>query len=448
MPPTRRRAALAAVDDNVTRSTVTGDASMKTKTTRSPKESGGKPTTVKHKNVMLQAALQETAQENETLKAQVAALTEQLSKAKIDAAPSASAPKTNPFGGDFLSVSYRPKSAGPPPIRATTALQYFSAEHRAAMRATMPEASAFEVNARLKAEWDSKKATEQAAYFHKAAADKARYQREKAEHDEKVKEINRTNMAVQAMHDGLKQKAAMELYEREMEKKVKASRPVAEEVIEKPKQPRTAWNFYVKHRREQMRRSEEPLPTMRVLNTQMSEAWNKLQKSKKKSDKALLKSILEQAAGDKERFEQEMVTYNSRIADQKKKVEQEAEELEKRALEMYAEKETEDAMLVEGKRAQAEKQKALLAAKRVEREEAKAARKAKAALPKAARNAYQFFMMENRAKIREEEAGLSNAEIMTKLGARWRAMDEGEKAPYVEMAAEDRTRYENETRKQ
>lgn len=446
MAPNRRRAALSDVDANVAPSPNATVAGKTTKATRSPKGPTAKPSTVKRKNDALQAALQQTEEENENLKAQVAALARQLSQAKIDVAPAAPAPRSNPFGGTFIPVSYRPKTAGPPPTRPTTALQYYSADHRQEMRAQKPGASPFQINVLLKTEWDSRKTAEKAEYLQKAAADEARFQREKAEYDDKVKNITRTNLAMQAMQDDLKQKAAMELYEREMEKKAKASQAANGPVIEKPKQPRTAWNFYVKHRRDQMRDNEEPVPTMRELNTQMSNAWNKLQKSKKKADKALLKSIQEEAAGDRERFETEMVAYNARIADQKKKAEQEAEELEKIALQKYAEKETEDSILMEGKRAQAEKEKALKAEKKVIKEEKKAARIAKAALPKSARTAYQFFMMEQRPEIRQEQKGIPHRQLMQVLGARWKAMDEGQKGPYAEMAAKDRIRYENETK--
>lgn len=440
-----RRRALTVVDTNAPPTIAVGGKGAKSSAPVKP--AGVKQTTTaKRKNVGLKEALHQTEQENEDLKAQVALLTEQLSKAKIEPTPVASAPKKNPFGGDFLPATYRPKIAGLPPSRPTTALQYFSADFRPQVRAELPQASPFQVNAELKVLWDSRGEKDNAEYFQKAAADKARYETEKAEYEKKLKEVERTNFAMQAMQDDLKQKAAMELYEREMEKKANAAASTAENAgIEKPKQPRTAWNFYVKHRREQMKESEEPTPTMRELNIQMSEAWNKLQKSKKKADKGLLKAIHDQTAADRKRYEEEMTAYNGRVAEQRKKADQEAEQLEKTALQKYAQKESEQAMMLEGKRAQAEREKALKAEKKVIREEKKAVREAKAALPKAARTAYQFFMMENRSKIQQEQEGITHKEIMRELGARWRAMADDDKTPYVDRAAQDRVRFENET---
>lgn len=441
-----RRRALAEVDAN-TPTTAALSTAGKTSVPVKKQTRGTKSAPAsKRKTDELKVALEERDQENETLKEQVALLTEELSKAKIEAAPSAPALKKNPFGGDFLPTTYRLKTAGLPPARPISAFQYFCADHRAEVKSTMPEASPFQVNAELRVIWDRRSEKENADYARKAASDLSRHEMEKTEYEKKQKDVERTNRAMQEMQADLKFQAAMELYEREMAKKANAAQTVSENVgPEKPKQPRTAWNFYVKYRRDQMKDSEEPIPTMRELNTQMSEAWNKLQKSKKKVDKFLYKSILDQVDADRQRYDDEMAVYNAGVAEQRKKAEQEAEALEKIALQKYSQKESEQAMILEGKRAQAEKEKAVKAEKKLLREEKKAAREAKAALPKAARTAYQFFMMENRSKIQEEQVGITHKEIMRELGARWKAMAEEGRGPYVELAAQDRIRFERET---
>lgn len=442
-----RRRALAEVDAN----TPTAAALCTTDKTSVPVKKQTRGTKAapasKPKTDELKVALEQRDLENETLKAQVALLTKELSKAKIEVAPSAPVPKKNPFGGDFLPTSYRLRTAGLPPARASSAFQYFCADHRAEVKSTMPEASPFQVNAQLKVLWERRSGKEDAEYGKKAASDLSRFEMEKIEYEKKQRDVERTNRAMQEMQADLKSQAAMDMYEREMAKKANAAASASESAgPEKPKQPRTAWNFYVKYRRDQMKDSEEPTPTMRELNTQMSEAWNKLQKSKKKADKGLHKSILNQVDADRKRYDDEMAVYNAAVAEQRKKAEQEAEALEKIALQKYAQKENEQAMILEGKRAQAEREKAVKAEKKLIREEKKAAREAKAALPKAARTAYQFFMMENRSKIQEEQVGITHKEIMRELGARWKSMPDEGRAPYVEHAAQDRVRFERETK--
>lgn len=61
--------------------------------------------------------------------------------------------------------------------------------------------------------------------------------------------------------------------------------------------------------------------------------------------------------------------------------------------------------------------------------------------PKAASNAYMFFCKDNREKMALEAPQLEFGLYGSKLGALWRALSKEEKAPYEQMAREDKIRY-------
>ena len=64
--------------------------------------------------------------------------------------------------------------------------------------------------------------------------------------------------------------------------------------------------------------------------------------------------------------------------------------------------------------------------------------------PKGAKNAYILFCTDARAKAKEENPSHSGKQIMSDLGAMWRALSDEEKAEYQEMAVEDKKRYLSE----
>lgn len=448
----RRRAALLEVNANLPAKAQAGLVDLKeTTATGKGKTSKMNPTKkTDRENAVLKDALHKREEENEALRAQIASLTEELSKAKIeveDKPAPAPAPVINPFGGEF-PTNYVAKSAGPPPARPPTAFKLFAAEHREEIKERMPEATLIEVNAELKNVWSDLSAEHIKSYEDRACEAMSQYEKEKAVYDVKREQADRTNRAMKAMQEDMKKEVALKFYEEEMAKR-NAKKPVAAPIsgvidLEKPKQPRSAWNFYVMQRRAELKSAGGPQPTLKELNTMMSDSWNKLQKSKKKADKNLMRSINEQASKDRMRYEEEMAAYNADVAEMRRKADKEFEEMEKIALKQYAIKETAEEMTRQGKKAQAEKNKAEKEQKRIAREKKKAANDAKALLPKAPRSAYNFFVKENRSKVLEECQGLKNTEVMGELGARWKALSEAEKAPYVEFAAEDRVRYENE----
>lgn len=403
----------------------------------------------KVENGELKAALHQREEENESLKAQIAALTEELAKSKIETEtkPAPATVMANPFGGAFPS-SYVAKSAGIPPTRPPPAFQLFAAEFREEVKESLPSANMGEVNAELRKMWNERSSEEKELYIGKANEAMTRYDQEKADYDAKRQEIERTNRAMKAWHEDMRKEAALRLYEEEIAKRSEKSGATAAKSgilqLEKPKQPRSAWNFYVMQRRAELQSEAGPQPTLKEMNTELSESWNKLQRSKKKVDKNLLQSIHERAAADRKRYEEEMAMYNARVAEMRRKADEEFAEMEKIALQHYAEKENQEEMLREGKKAQVEKQKAIKEEKQLVRQQKKAEKEAKAAMPKAPRSAYNFFVMQNRSNVQAECPKLRATEIMGELGARWKAISEEDKEKYVQLAADDRVRYEKE----
>jgi hypothetical protein len=57
-------------------------------------------------------------------------------------------------------------------------------------------------------------------------------------------------------------------------------------------------------------------------------------------------------------------------------------------------------------------------------------------------SAYLFFCKEQRPAILQENPGIKPNQVMTLFGKKWRPLSEEEKAPFVEMAQLDKSRYE------
>lgn len=58
---------------------------------------------------------------------------------------------------------------------------------------------------------------------------------------------------------------------------------------------------------------------------------------------------------------------------------------------------------------------------------------------------FMFFMKEKRQSLLEQSPGLSIADCGKRLGERWRGMTDDEKAPFVELANQDKERFDRET---
>ncbi|KAF9238324.1 high mobility group box domain-containing protein, partial [Melanogaster broomeanus] len=64
--------------------------------------------------------------------------------------------------------------------------------------------------------------------------------------------------------------------------------------------------------------------------------------------------------------------------------------------------------------------------------------------PKRALSAYMFFSQDWRERIKTENPDAGFGEVGKLLGAKWKELDEEEKKPYIELAAKDKTRAEEE----
>ncbi|KAH8114911.1 high mobility group box domain-containing protein [Phellopilus nigrolimitatus] len=64
--------------------------------------------------------------------------------------------------------------------------------------------------------------------------------------------------------------------------------------------------------------------------------------------------------------------------------------------------------------------------------------------PKRALSAYMFFSQDWRERIKAENPDAGFGEVGKLLGAKWKELDDSEKKPYIEQAARDKTRAEEE----
>ncbi|KAH0833983.1 high mobility group box domain-containing protein [Lanmaoa asiatica] len=64
--------------------------------------------------------------------------------------------------------------------------------------------------------------------------------------------------------------------------------------------------------------------------------------------------------------------------------------------------------------------------------------------PKRALSAYMFFSQDWRERIKTENPDAGFGEVGKLLGAKWKELDEDEKKPYLDMAAKDKARAEEE----
>lgn len=72
-------------------------------------------------------------------------------------------------------------------------------------------------------------------------------------------------------------------------------------------------------------------------------------------------------------------------------------------------------------------------------------RKKDKTLPKKALTPYILFVKEQRPKLAEENPTMGFADMMKKLGEKWKKMSEGQKLPYARLAYDDKIRHKEET---
>lgn len=388
--------------------------------------------------------LVETIEENLQLKATIANLSERTGQtnSQADSTESKQLHAQSSFNYHAL-VSHAPAMQ---PKRPKAAFAFFCAEHREGFKETHPEISVKEVTSHLKAMWDSMDAAEAAPFQQKALDDRIRYETEKAEYQKKRASYERACRAMEWMKEETEKEMAMKLYEQSLTTgTVKVPQTAASDSIPIPKQARTAWNFFQKHYREVLKEknSGENL-SFSDLSSQVAAEWNRLQKSKKKKDKDLLREMDVLAEGDRERHASEMKEYNFQIAQRRKMDMIAAKELEAQALQLFEQKEKEAMFLQEGKMALAAKEQAAREEKQSAREERKQERILKAAQPKGARSAYNFFMKDMVPVVREKD-GLIGKDAFPVISNLWKEANKKTRAKYQAMADQDKERYISES---
>ena len=63
---------------------------------------------------------------------------------------------------------------------------------------------------------------------------------------------------------------------------------------------------------------------------------------------------------------------------------------------------------------------------------------------KRGKNPYMFFLQENRDKVKKENDGVNNKELIKIIGNKWNSLSADEKKKYNDMAEKDKERYEKE----
>lgn len=165
---------------------------------------------------------------------------------------------------------------------------------------------------------------------------------------------------------------------------------------------------------------EDTIPTDAELSVEKKrQMWKECQGDARKKYTDL-------AAEDKKRFDKENSVYQEKVA---------AKEAEEKALNMYYEKEKQKIAM--------EFFEAHLQAKTVLDEKKKKKAKDPDA-PKGFMSSYLFYSQDKREEITKANPGLSLTNIAKILGEEWNKLSKAEQAPYEDLAAKDRLRYNEE----
>ena len=173
----------------------------------------------------------------------------------------------------------------------------------------------------------------------------------------------------------------------------------------KPKRGKSAYIFFCAKKREEAKANLGDGAKATEVTAELGKMWNALKASTKSADKKLLASLEAEAAEDKARYNEAMEDY-------------------------VAPSDDELAAIVPAKKARKTSDKDPNA-------------------PKRGKSAYIFFCAAMRPQVKEELGEEGKSSIMAELGKRWKLLKEDddradELAEYVKMAADDKSRYEEE----
>ncbi|CAN8067088.1 unnamed protein product, partial [Agarophyton chilense] len=375
----------------------------------------------------------------------IAQITSQLEGASISAAavpePCAAPPVRNPFGGVLPAPTLLSQ-----PKRPLTAYQHYCKLQRDAVAAAHPDADFAAINSLLGAAWRALSAEQRAPFEAAVADDRVRYHQQLAEYKHQQHAADKERHALQFYQHQLKVQKALELYDRHLAERNIAEHNHAEHNHAEhkppapPKQPRNAYNFFVA-----ARSKDAGAGSAFALTAHIADQWRALQASRKKKDKTLVAKFNKMAAEDELRFRAETEQYNAALAEHALQKAHRQQQFKKDAMDAYEAslKDKHDANAF--RKLQAERNTAQKELNKKLREEKKAAKQAKAAEPKRPRNAYAIFFSKNAAQV-SEYIKINNVQqsMAKEIAARWKALSDTDREPYVSEAEQDRVRYTNE----
>eukprot|EP00741_Cyanophora_paradoxa_P014565 tig00020806_g14045.t1 len=267
------------------------------------------------------------------------------------------------------------------PKKPTNAYNYFSADKRESIKAENPGASFGEIGKLTGDKWKGMTAEEKAPYEAKAAADKARYEREMASY-----KSGKAISAKEGKAGGAKEaKASKGKGGEDEEEKPKGGKSAPKDPGA-PKRPSNSYAIFCAENREKIKQNN-----MSVSSTDLMKICGEKWKEMTAEEKALYET---KAAADKARYEREMASY----------------------------------VPPEGFEAAKKNSKP----------------KKDPTAPAGAKNAFNFFSNEARAKLKESEPTLSFGEVGKRVAAEWNALPAEAKTPYEELAAADKERFQRE----
>lgn len=332
----------------------------------------------------------------------------------------------------------------PPPTRPQTAYQAFAADAWAAAKATEGPTSLKQMSTLVAEKWRNAPQQVKTTYEERTREARQNYEDAKREHTDRLAALEEERAALEFMRKKELQEEAMAFFLKHRGSNNQAMEPKKDERV-KPKAPRSAYNFFVTRRREEMVSKEGEKPTVGEVAGTIAEEWKKIQSSRKKKDKQLIAECQTLASEDHGRYLKELDEYKQWVEESEKKKAAEREEYRKRAVEAYR------AEMQDKEDAKAYRK--LMAKKAMqERENRKAARVAKTAEkaakelePKRARNAYMFFFAEKSKDDQvRQQAEKEEKSIATVVSEMWKQCEEEEKGRFQDMAAKDKLRYAEE----
>lgn len=331
----------------------------------------------------------------------------------------------------------------PPPARPQTAYQAFAADAWAAAKATEGPTSLKQMSTLVAEKWRNAPQQVKTTYEERTREARQHYEDAKREHTDRLAVMEEERAALEFMRKKELQEEAMAFFLKHRGNINQTIEPKKDERV-KPKAPRSAYNFFVTRRREEMISKGEKPSVGEVAGT-IAEEWKKIQSSRKKKDKQSIAECQALASEDQARYLKELDEYKQWVEENEKKKVAENEEYRKRALEAYR-SEMQD-------KEDAKAYRKLMAKKAIqEREDRKAARVAKTAEkaakelePKRARNAYMFFFAEkSKDEQVRQQAEKEEKSIATVVSEMWKQCEEEEKGRFQDMATKDKLRFAKE----